>query len=95
MVDTAATFTKILSWAVQRAGIEGKYTVEIELADGRIIRRKAGLAEVEIENVGRPALVTFSDGEERPLTGVTTLEVLGLRVNLVIRKLEKVRAVGY
>ena len=95
IADTGATFTKVPKEVAELVGIERRYEVEVELADGRVVSRDAGLAEIEINNIKRPVLVTFSDENEKPLIGVTTLETLGLRVNPITRKLEPVRAIEY
>ncbi|MCS7133616.1 MAG: hypothetical protein NZ921_02300 [Candidatus Caldarchaeum sp.] len=95
LADTRATFTKAPVWVANQLGIELGFVVEVEMADGRTVERKAGLAEVEIDDVRRPVLVTFSEGDELPLVGLTTLETLGFRVNPLTRKLEKVKAIEY
>ncbi|MEM4494333.1 MAG: hypothetical protein QXE96_00845 [Candidatus Caldarchaeum sp.] len=53
VADTGATYTKIPKEDTELAGIEGRYEVEVELADGRVVRRSAGLADIEINNIRR------------------------------------------
>jgi len=94
VVDTGATFSKIPCSVANRLGLEAKYETEVELGDGRVIRRKLALADLEIQGVKRPVLVAVGE-EERPLIGYTTLEVLGFKVNPITRKLEKATPIEY
>lgn len=94
VVDTAATFSKIPKSVAARLGLEAKYKTDVELGDGRIIRRKLTLLEIEIEEVRRPVLVAIGE-EEKPLIGYTTLELLGFKVNPTTRKLERAMPIEY
>jgi len=94
VVDTGATFSKIPESVVTRLGLEAKYETEVELGDGRVIKRKLTLADMEIEEVRRPVLVAIGE-EEKPLIGYTTLELLGFKVNPITRKLEKAMPIEY
>ena len=93
IVDTGATFTKIPLYVANELGLEAKYETKVELGDGHIITRKLAPAEVEIEDVRR--LVLVSIGEEKPLLGYTTLELLGFKVNPITGKLERTMAIEY
>ena len=95
MVDTVATFTKIPKSSASEAGIELKYEVDVELADGRVVQRMLGLADVKLEGVRRPVLVAVSPEGIRPILGYTALENLGFKVNPITRRLERARAVEY
>lgn len=94
LVDTGATFSKVPESTTARLGLDARYETDIELADGRVVRRKLALAEIEIEGIKRPVLVAIGK-EEKPLIGYTTLELLGFKVNPVTRKLERARAIEY
>jgi predicted aspartyl protease len=94
VVDTGATFSKIPQSIATTLGLEAKYETDIELSDGRLIRRKLTFAEIEIEEVRRPVLVALGE-EEKPLIGYTTLELLGFKVNPLTRKLEKAIPIEY
>lgn len=94
LVDTGATFTKIPETAARELKLEAQYETEVELADGRRVKRGLALAEVELEGVRRPVLIAIG-GEERPLIGYTTLEVLGFKVNPITGKLERAIAIEY
>jgi clan AA aspartic protease len=95
LVDTAATFTKVPESVAVKLGLKAQYEAEVELGDGRILKRRLALAEVEIEGVRRPVLVAIGGEGERALLGYTTLEILGFKVNPVTGKLEKAVAIEY
>jgi predicted aspartyl protease len=94
IVDTGATFSKVLRSLAARLGLEGKYETEVELGDKRIIKRKLSLAEIEIGGIRRPVLVAIGE-EERPVIGYIALELLGFKVNPVTGKLEKATPIEY
>jgi len=95
IVDTAATFTKVPRSTAMELGLKAGYEADVELGDGRILKRKLALAEVEIEGVRRPVLVAVGGEGERALLGYTTLEVLDFKVNPVTGKLERTVAIEY
>jgi len=91
----AATFTKVPESVTVKLGLKAQYEAEVELGDGRILKRRLALAEVEIEGVRRPVLFAIGGEGERALLGYTTLEILGFKVNPVTGKLEKTVAIEY
>ena len=95
LVDTGATFTKVPRSIVEQVGLDERYETPVELGDGRNITRPLALAEVEVEGVRRPVLVAIAEGDETPLLGYTTLEILGFKVNPVTRSLEPTTAIEY
>ncbi|MEA3355721.1 MAG: aspartyl protease family protein [Candidatus Bipolaricaulota bacterium] len=95
LVDTGATFTKIPESLASALGLQAKYETNVELADGRQVKRGLALAEVELEKVERPVLIAIGGEEEKPLIGYTTLEVLGFKVNPITGKLERTVAIEY
>ena len=95
LVDTGATFTKIPRSKAEDIGLETSYETEVELADGRLIPRKLGLAEIQIADVRRPVLLTVSSDGEKPIPGYTTLENLGFKVNPITRSLERTRPIEF
>jgi len=84
-VDTGSTFTKIPEIIATRLGLEVKDETQVELRNGQVITRRFALAEVEIEEVRRPVLVSIGK-EEKPLLGYTTLELLGFKPNPITGK---------
>jgi len=95
LVDTGATFTKIPESLASTLGLQAKYETDVELADGRRVKRGLALAEVELEKMKRPVLIAIGREEEKPLIGYTTLEVLGFKVNPITGKLERTVAIEY
>jgi len=95
LVDTGATYTKIPKAVAEGVGLPLEYETEVELADKRLVRRKLGLALVEIERVRRPVIVSVSEDDEHPLIGYTTLELLEFRFNPLTRTLEPARPIEY
>jgi len=95
IVDTGATFTKIPSSAALELEPESKYETEVELGDGRVIKRGLAPAEVKIEDVRRPMLVTVGKEGEKPVIGYTTLEILGFKINPITGKLKRTVAIEY
>ncbi|MBS7611157.1 retroviral-like aspartic protease family protein [Candidatus Bathyarchaeota archaeon] len=95
IVDTGATFTKIPESVASELGLQVNYEAEVELGDGRVVKRGLALGEVEIESVRRPVLIAVGGEEERPIVGYTTLELLGFKVNPITGKLEKTLAIEY
>ena len=90
LADTAATFTKVPRLVFDELGLEAAHEVEVEIGDGRTIRRQ--LAEVEIDGVRRPVLVSAGGDREQPLVAYTTL---GFKVNTVAHRLEPIPAIEY
>ena len=95
LADTAATFTKVPRPVFDELGLKVAHEVEVEIGDGRTIRRPLALADVEIDGVRRPVLVSAGGYGEQPLVGYTTLETLGFKVNTVAHRLEPIPAIEY
>jgi len=95
LADSGATFTKVPKEMADSLGLRVRYETEVELADGRRVKRGLALVEVELEGVRRPILVAIGKEGERPLIGYTTLEVLGFKVNPITGKLERTAAIDY
>ncbi|MEW6214065.1 MAG: aspartyl protease family protein [Nitrospirota bacterium] len=95
LVDTGATYTKIPKEVAEDIGLQLEYETEVELADKRLVRRRLGLAQLEIEGVRRPVLVSVSEDDKQPLIGYTTLELLEFAVNPLTRRLERARPIEY
>lgn len=95
LVDTGATYTKIPKQVAESVGLPVEYETEVELADGRLVRRNLALAQVEIEGVRRPMLISVPEDDEQPLIGYTTLELLEFKVNPLTRTLERARPIEY
>jgi len=95
LVDSGATFTKVPKEIADSLGLKARYETEVELVDGRRVKRGLAGAEVELEGVRRPVLVAIGEEGERALIGYTTLELLGFKVNPVTGKLERRATLEY
>lgn len=54
LADIVATSAKAPVWVAKQLGIVVGFVVEDDMADGRTVERKAGLAEAETDDVRRP-----------------------------------------
>ena len=98
LVDTGATFTKIPLDYAQRIGIIPEYEVDVQLGDGSRAKRQVGYARVEIEgfeDLSRTVPIAFSEGNQVHLLGLTTLEILALKVDPSRRVLERTNPIEY
>ncbi|MCR6693044.1 MAG: aspartyl protease family protein [archaeon YNP-LCB-003-016] len=88
LVDTGASFTVMPLNLAEKYFIETPFEVELKLGDGRIVKAKMFVAEVEIEGRKGPIrIMAFKDA--MPVIGVDTLETLGLRVDPSTGRVEK------
>jgi predicted aspartyl protease len=95
LADTGSTLTKIDESTARGLGIVPTGSALVELADGT--DRERGIAEAKVEIMGDSTTVRIligPDGEE-PLLGLTTLESLRLKVNLIKRRLEPAKFIEY
>ncbi len=95
LIDTGATFTKLPAPLGWRLGLEVVREVQVELSDGRVVARPLALADAEIEGIRSPVLVTLAEDGADPLIGVTTLEILGFKVDPIAERLEPRTAMEY
>ncbi len=73
--------------------LETPYAVDLLLADGRKIRARLFLAEVEVKGRRGPAFVAELNAPT-PLLGVYALETLGFKVNPKTGELEEISPEG-
>ncbi len=95
LVDTGATVTKIPQSIANRLGISPAYLAEVQLADGRVVERGESEAQVELHGRRRTIPVLIGPDHEEPLLGLTTLEILKLKVNPVTQQLEPAKWIEY
>ena len=88
LVDTGASFTIIPLELAEKILYETPYTVELRLGDGRKVKAKVFIGEIEIEGRKGPVRILAFPGAQ-PVIGVDTLETLGLKVDPTTGKLEK------
>lgn len=89
VVDTGATISVVPADILKSLEIEPRYTDEFDLADGRSTSFDVGEAVFELDGKSITSAVAFGPGESQPLLGVVVLEIMGLMVDPVSRKLVK------
>jgi clan AA aspartic protease len=93
LVDTGSTYTWIPRPLLNRLGIPPTDFRRLQMADGRVIEREAGLALITVRNRTVATLCIFGDVESMPLLGAVSLEELGFAADPVQQRL--VPVVGY
>ena len=88
LVDTGASFTVLPLDLAEDVLYETPYTVELRLGDGRRVKAKVFIGEVEIEGRRGPVRILAFQGAQ-PVIGADTLETLGLKVDPTTGRLEK------
>ncbi|OYT39699.1 MAG: hypothetical protein B6U89_03615 [Desulfurococcales archaeon ex4484_58] len=88
LVDTSASFTILPLDLAEKYLFETPFETDLKLGDGRKVRAKVFVAEVEIMGRKGPVRV-LAFPNAVPVIGVDTLETLGLKVNPSTGKLEK------
>jgi len=88
LVDTGASFTVFPLELAEEYLIDTPFEVELRLGDGRRVRARVFIGELEIEGRRGPVRVLAFKGAI-PVIGVDTLETLGLRVDPTTGKIEK------
>ena len=93
LVDTGSTYTWIPRPLLNRLGIPPTDFRRLQMADGRVIEREAGLALITVRDRTVATLCIFGDAESMPLLCAVSLEELGLAADPVQRRL--VPVIGY
>ncbi|MDA4123200.1 MAG: retroviral-like aspartic protease family protein [Thaumarchaeota archaeon] len=88
LVDTGALYTKISPALARELGITPNEVIRVRLADGTLGEASLADAVIEYGPSKRTVTVLVGPGDE-PLLGLTTLEVLRLKLNPVDGTLER------
>ncbi len=88
LVDTGATFTLTPSAIFGEIEGEADGKFKLRTADGRFIERNGSTVWVEVEGKGYKVPVIVGEEEDVPVLGITTLEILGLEVDPITKKLK-------
>jgi len=88
LADTGAIYSIIPSKMLESIKIERRGMRRMRLADGRIIQRHLGIAEIEVRGETAHSNVLFGEDEDTSVLGVTALEELGLQVDHVTGELK-------
>jgi clan AA aspartic protease len=86
--DTGAIYSIIPSKVLENLKIEPTGARKMRLADGRVIERHLGIAELEVKGEVAHSNVIFGEDQDAAVLGVTALEELGLQVDPVTGELK-------
>ena len=81
LADTGAIYSFIPSNVLESIKIERRSVRKMRVADGRVIERHLGIAEIEVKGETAHSNVIFGEDEDASVLGVTALEELGLQVD--------------
>jgi predicted aspartyl protease len=87
MVDTGATLMSLPRPLLESLGIAPVMSRMFILGDGRRVRRETGSVLATMNGVTMPIPVMFAEGDDAPVLGATTLEILGFAADPIERKL--------
>ena len=81
LADAGAIYSVIPSKTLESIKIERRSMRRMKLADGRVIERYLGIAEIEVRGETAHSNVIFGKDDDASVLGVTALEELGLQVD--------------
>ena len=87
LAEIGAIYTIINCKQLEALQIKPTGKRKIKTADGRIIEREVGIAEIKIDKERTHSIVVYGEPEDTQVLGVTTLEELGLQVDPVTGEL--------
>ena len=87
LVDTGATYTTLPASVLTRLGIQPVERRLFRLADDRQIEYPVGQARLRLDGRELIVLVVFAHEDAEPLLGATALEIFGLGVDPLDRRL--------
>jgi clan AA aspartic protease len=87
LVDTGATITALPREILSALGIRPGMTRSFLLADGRRVQRQTGSVLATMHGVTMQIPVMFADPGDSPVLGASALEILGLAVDPIEKKL--------
>ncbi|MEM2912541.1 MAG: retroviral-like aspartic protease family protein [Candidatus Bathyarchaeia archaeon] len=88
IADTGAIYTIINRQYLEMLQIKPTGKRQFKIADGKLITRQIGIAQIEIQNEVTHSIVVFGEPEDAQVLGVTTLEELGLQVDPITGQLK-------
>jgi len=94
LVDTGSLHSWIDAEILQKLGIEPRYTMGFRTITGTRVERQVGFAEVEMLGVKFPCVIVFAQRGDAEVLGATTLENLGLEVDLTTREIRRSEALA-
>lgn len=91
LVDSGAVYSVLPDKVWRRLGLKATRTVAFTLADGTVIERDVSECRFDIGGMSGVSPVILGLLDDVPLLGMVTLEVLGLMLNPLSRKLLPMR----
>lgn len=88
LADTGAIYSIIPAKVLERLKIERRTVRKMRLADGRVIERHLGIAELEVKGEVAHSTIVFGEDTDASILGVAALEELGLQVDPVTGQLK-------
>ena len=90
-VDSGAIYSVVPSHALRAISVDPERTETFWLADGRSVKRRVGHVVVEIQGSEGISRVIFGRRGDAALLGALTLEVLGLSLDPLKRRLRPLK----
>ena len=87
LVDTGASYTLFPQRMLERLGIERRYILPFEQADGSVIQRDVGHATLVVNDTESPMRVIFGEDDAEALLGSNALQEFLLVIDPVAEEL--------
>ena len=81
LVDTGASYTWLPATLLKSLGVRPTRSMPFELGDNRVVRRRVGELQVEIQGIRATTVVVFATRKDANVIGVHALEGLALQVD--------------
>ena len=92
LIDSGATYSLLPKPIWEKIELVPKRMMDFTLADGTIVRRQVSECYIILpQGEGHTPVILGEPGDDEPLLGVVTLEILGLVFNPFKRTLEPMR----
>ncbi|MGQ9530880.1 MAG: aspartyl protease family protein [Candidatus Bathycorpusculaceae bacterium] len=88
LADTVSIYTILRRGRLEKLNVKPRGKRRFKTADGRIIEREVGAAEIEVNGQNTYSIVVFGENSDAEVLGITTLEELGLQVDPVTGELK-------
>lgn len=89
LVDSGSLYTVLPARMVKDLELQPAGEETFSLADATTTKRKVGNAMINFRGKEVPSVVVLGEGDDYPLLGVTTLEMMGLIFDPLKQKLRK------
>jgi predicted aspartyl protease len=88
LADIGSIYTMIKRNFLEELQIKPRGKRKFKTADGRLVEREVGAAEIEINGQSTYSIIIFGENSDAEVLGITTLEELGLQVDPVTGELK-------